>query len=302
MATPSPTMPLQDEVALVNYIRGLTGTGAGTGAYTASQAQAAQAPLITQEGLSGIMTEWLRGSGQFLDTMRQQNVSGLYNTSTRRLLANDLTAQAALKAATANQNIGIQNAQLATQAAMQNAQLQSQASAVSARTKSPQQSILDTLLAAGIAAYKGDNKGKKKDEGKVATTDKESNAAFNVMNPAAMATPAAFDTSAMQELNFGPQQGYNFMAPAYESPMDFGPQMNYGFQAPDYGSAFDFGPQQSSGYDFFAPAYSSPLDFGPQQGSGTYDYIAPEYESPWDYGPQQDVGSGFDWFSPSTWW
>lgn len=208
MSTPAQSnMPFGEELGLVNYLRQVTGgnqAAAGTqGSYKASQATAAQAPLITQDGLSGIMTEFLRTNGQFLERMQQQNQSGMYNSSTRRLVANDLTAQAALKAATANQNIGYQNAQLSTQASMENARLASTASRDSAKVKGPssKDNLLNLLMAAGINKYRGDSEKDAKKAGKGQQSQETS-------GTSAGSDVGGFDASSAG--SFGPQADYGF--------------------------------------------------------------------------------------------
>lgn len=116
MADANSNMPLANELQLVNYLQSmLTGKTINPN-YTGATVQTAQmVPTMSGADMNSIMTEWLRGNGQFLDHMRQQNVAGLYNTSTQKLLANDLTAQAALKAAQANIQIQQGNANLMNQ-------------------------------------------------------------------------------------------------------------------------------------------------------------------------------------------
>lgn len=149
--SPIKDYPLSGELDLMNYLRQITGNST-TGTYQASQAVAGQAPELTTEKMQGIMTEWLRGNGRFLENMQQQNQSGLYNSSTRRLVANDLTAQAALKAATANQDTQKLNAQLQTEASIKNAQLQTQAAKDSSTQISGKTAKQNLAGAAGIAA------------------------------------------------------------------------------------------------------------------------------------------------------
>lgn len=109
-------MPLQGEMQLVNYLNSLFGGKQLNPAYTGSTVQQPSlVPEMTGEDMSSVMTEWLRGQGNFLGNQRQQNLAGLYNTSTSKLVANDLTAQAALKAALANTQIKQGNAQLQNQ-------------------------------------------------------------------------------------------------------------------------------------------------------------------------------------------
>jgi hypothetical protein len=163
--------PLAPELGLMKYFRDITGTASRESTYKPGVAVAGQAPLIDEAGLSGIMTEWLRGNGRFLDTMHNQNQSGLYNSSTRRLVANDLTAQAALKAATANQDIGKVNAELSTRASIENAKMQSLANSSNAKLSmsgnSGKNKLLDLALAAGMNIFKGSEN--KKGEKKVST-------------------------------------------------------------------------------------------------------------------------------------
>jgi hypothetical protein len=67
---------------------------------------------VSSQDIQNLMTEYMRGQGGFLEKMQQQNMSGLYNTSTQKLMANDITAQAALKASQANLPINQANAQM----------------------------------------------------------------------------------------------------------------------------------------------------------------------------------------------
>lgn len=106
-------MPLAGELGLINYLQGLFSNKVANPNYTGGTVPApVLAPTMSGQDMSNIMTEFLRGNGQFMDQMRQQNLSGLYNSSTQKLVANDLTAQAALKASLANQNIQQGNAQI----------------------------------------------------------------------------------------------------------------------------------------------------------------------------------------------
>lgn len=111
MAEKTSNMPLQGELGLINYLQGIFSGKVANPNYTGASVPApVTAPLMSGQDMQNIMTEFLRGNGQFLDQMRQQNMAGLYNSSTRNLVANDLTAQAALKASTANSAIQQQNA------------------------------------------------------------------------------------------------------------------------------------------------------------------------------------------------
>lgn len=120
MATQQPQqqsmMPLQGEMQLVNYLSSLFGGKTVNPAYTGETVlPPSLIPEMTGDDMSSVMTEWLRGQGNFLGNQRQQNLAGLYNTSTSKLVANDLTAQAALKAALANTQIKQGNSQLQNQ-------------------------------------------------------------------------------------------------------------------------------------------------------------------------------------------
>lgn len=163
-------MPLSSELNVLNYLRNITGTSNSGSTYKAATAKATLAPELTSDQMNSIMTEWLRGNGKFLENMQQQNVSGLYNTSTRKLVANDLTAQAALKAATANQDIQKTNAKLSTDVAMKNAELQTSTNAANSKTASSSKNkILDLALAAGMNYLRKD--GKKSDKEDYKTSD-----------------------------------------------------------------------------------------------------------------------------------
>lgn len=118
MADPvNSNMPLAGEMALASYLSNLFGSGKTPNPnYTGATPLPPQ--LVGQMSggdMQNIMTEFLRGNGQFLQQMMQQNQSGIYNSPTRRLIANDLTAQAALKATQANVPIQQGNASLMNQ-------------------------------------------------------------------------------------------------------------------------------------------------------------------------------------------
>jgi hypothetical protein len=109
-------MPLQGEMQLVNYLSSLFGGKQLNPKYTGETVTPASlVPEMTGDEMSSVMTEWMRGQGNFLGNQRQQNLAGLYNTSTSKLVANDLQAQAALKAALANTQIKQGNSQLMNQ-------------------------------------------------------------------------------------------------------------------------------------------------------------------------------------------
>ena len=305
MATPAQSnMPFGEELGLVNYLRQATGTSqaaAGTqGKYTASQATASQAPLITQDGLSGIMTEFLRTNGQFLERMQQQNQSGMYNSSTRRLVANDLTAQAALKAATANQNIGFHNAQLSTQASVENARLSSTASRDSAKVKGPssKDNLLNLLMAAGINKYRGDSEkdAKKAGKGQQGTRTTE---------PDALRTAQAEEFDASSAGSFGSQAdyGYNsFDVPDTSSaawaaePFDINQMTQLG-NGNDFSGMDDF---SSGGFNFDSnlgngAVYQAPNSAFDYQDYSDFDIGVSGGSSGGGGGSSSDFGDLFDW-------
>lgn len=117
--------PLQGEMQLANWITNMFSSKVANPKYTGATVAPPQlVNQLTPQDLQNLMTEFMRGQGGFLQNMQQAKQSGLYNSNTQRLVANDLTAQAALKASQANVPIQQGNAQLmnkyyAEQAAVQ---------------------------------------------------------------------------------------------------------------------------------------------------------------------------------------
>lgn len=140
---PTSTLPFQEEMGLINYLRGPQKVQAGA----VSPIQLAEP---SGQDLNAIIQEFLRTDGRFLQNMLQQNTSGLYNSSTRKLLANDLLAQAAQKAALAKGTVSAQNAQLAQMATNANAQMAQ--SAQNANAASGAQSSKSRATELAIAA------------------------------------------------------------------------------------------------------------------------------------------------------
>lgn len=139
-------MPLQGELQLVNYINSLFGGDAG---YTAQQVtNPSLVSELSATDLQNLMTEYLRGQGNFLEQGRQQNLSGLFNTSTRNLVSNDIMAQAALKATQANTAIKNTNAQILADVAKTNATLANQAMLAKLQAGLPGKTGAGTLAAA----------------------------------------------------------------------------------------------------------------------------------------------------------
>lgn len=148
VATNTSLMPFAGEVGLAQYINRLFGGGPNMGnlslAGTPTLPGAAQVATpedivantqaeLTPEQLNQLMTEWLRGAGNFTGAAREQNLSGMYNTATRNLVSNDLMAQAALKATQANTPIKTANAQILNQVAQANAALKQNAATANAQ-------------------------------------------------------------------------------------------------------------------------------------------------------------------------
>lgn len=114
MAEDANNLPFKQELELAKYLTGIFGNSEKANPnYSGKVIKPDMVPEMSPTDMNAVMTEWLRGNGQFLDKMREQNLSGLFNTSTQKLMANDLTAQAALKAAQLNTNIKQGNTQLA---------------------------------------------------------------------------------------------------------------------------------------------------------------------------------------------
>lgn len=114
MAEDANNLPFKQELELAKYLTGIFGNSEKANPnYSGKVIKPEMVPEMSSTDMNAVMTEWLRGNGQFLDKMREQNLSGLFNTSTQKLMANDLTAQAALKAAQLNTNIKQGNTQLA---------------------------------------------------------------------------------------------------------------------------------------------------------------------------------------------
>ena len=288
MATATPQdMPLQQELGLVNYMRQLTGTQTNP----IQQAQAGQASEIDSEGLQGIMTEWLRGSGQFLQHMQQQNQSGLYNSSTRRLVANDLTAQAALKAATAQSAVSVKNAEMQTQASIANA---NNSAKVGGKT-SQKDSALNAILAAGIAAYnKNSSTDPKKDK-------KRAQEIADATSRDIAGAPVAFDASptAADDSLFGSDIAQNYsnypdysgaVTPEYSN-VDFS-NSGADFSGVDF-SGMDFFGGDTGSFDYSGAGFSTPeYDYGYQDYSSM---VTPDY-TPYDYTQNDSSDLGDFWW------
>ena len=117
--------PLQGEMQLANWITNMFSNKVANPNYTGATVAPPQlVNQLTPQDLQNLMTEFMRGQGGFLQNMQQARQSGIYNSNTQRLVANDLTAQAALKASQANVPIQQGNAQLMNQYYAKQAALQ----------------------------------------------------------------------------------------------------------------------------------------------------------------------------------
>jgi len=117
--------PLQGEMQLANWITNMFSNKVANPNYTGATVAPPQlVNQLTPQDLQNLMTEFMRGQGGFLQNMQQAKQSGIYNSNTQRLVANDLTAQAALKASQANVPIQQGNAQLMNQYYAKQAALQ----------------------------------------------------------------------------------------------------------------------------------------------------------------------------------
>lgn len=245
------SLPLQNEMQLANWIGSMFSGKTANPNYTGAQVQAPQ--LVNQmsgQDLQNLMTEYMRGQGGFLQAMQQQNQSGLYNTNTRQLVANDITAQAALKASQANVpiqqgNASLMNSYYAKQAAQQPKYLPNQG----------KNNALGGLAIAGLQELmKGLGKGKGK-QGKEEGSSKEGtgvDSAPNVFEQIAeMFTPSA-EVGGISDVAGGmsvdPQ---SFLADITGMQPDFGFGMSM-----DPGLNLDFGSQSfelpSDPYDSFS--------------------------------------------------
>jgi hypothetical protein len=317
-------MPLQSELGLVNYLRSISGVGGAGNVAVGSQAQE-----IDSAGLSNIMTDWLRSNGQFLQSMQQQNQAGLYNSSTRRLVANDLTAQAALKAAGANQTTRINNASNLTNASIENAKR-------GVAGQSGKSKLTDLALAAALNAFNGKNNplsaenAAKKAAGKLKTNIPMGDLAMSAVGDAtsytppevfqntsdpfsAQVTPGNSDYNAMLAPDFlsqafdtglnttAPTDFSNFSASINTNP--FGPSEGFNFDA--FGSAgdsniynpTDFQIDTGSGINFGGEDFSFSLpDFNADfEAVDTGSWSLPEWNTNSDW--MFDTGSdwSFDW-------
>lgn len=109
-ATPVNLMPLQEELQTANAYRDILGLGGSGGGVSAGQV-----PQLQGDQLAAMMTQFARDN-RLINVLDQSRQAGLYNSSTRGLLANDIMSSAALKAALGNAEIAKMNAQLKMQA------------------------------------------------------------------------------------------------------------------------------------------------------------------------------------------
>lgn len=305
------TMPFEEELKTAQYITSLLGGNKKPNPnYSGEVIKPDMVPEISPTDMNSIMTEWLRTNGQFLDTMRQQNMSGLYNSSTQKLLANDLTAQAALKAATLNSNIKQGNTQLANQ---YYAKVSTQPSKT---IKGGGPSTLDKVLAAALMylnqgeAKKGSQTKKGKD-GKPA--EREPNNADKLLETLSGVFPGLADifgkseprpnaadyTPGADSFAYDPGPTAYFDAGISQEPVSYGfdlPEFSAGINpdradpladmlyqsvsAEDFGG-YNFNPMNPTDYGFGADFSLAPsYNFNAGSGYGTFNYETDNY----DYG------------------
>lgn len=155
-------LPLQGEMALFDYLQGLVTGKTANPNYTgvASQLQAVpKIPELTGEVLNSIITEYMRGPGNYLNSMAQARQSGLYNSNTQKLVSDNIVTEAARKAALANSSIQETNAKNVLAMNQILAQLQPKYIDTSNQRKSAAGGIaisgLEKLIGLGSSAAKG---------------------------------------------------------------------------------------------------------------------------------------------------
>lgn len=277
MADTKMALPLQNEMQLAQWISGMISGKTANPNYKGEVAKVNQIAPLGSADLQNLMTEFMRGQGGFLQNMMQQNQSGLYNTNTRRLVADDITAQAALKATAANTDIAKANAQLAN-----TYQAQVHASGPKYLPGNPRGDALgglaiaglSKLLSGGLSDFLGGGvKPNKKKEG---STSAEERDAFNVENPLGVALESAA-TGFLGEGLSG-----NILGETADS---FGA----GISMPDMG-----------GFDLGSSFSSSGLDLG-GLGEAVSNFSVPDFELPDFNLGDFDLGDTFDFLDVGSW-
>ena len=265
------SMPLQNEMQLANWISGMFGKQANPN-YRGEVAQVNQIPQMSGQDLQNLMTEYMRGNGNFLQNMMQARQAGIYNSNTQRLVANDIMAQAALKASTANTDIAKANAQLAN---TYQAQIQA---AGPKYLPSNRGNALGALGIAGLQALLGGDKNKKKSgskntESATGAAGKEAGSSGNIFEQIAeMFTPAASGStspSAPEGYGFDPFQTPDFNPADFS---DFAVDVNPSIGSESLGGFDEWGSSDLS-FNFDAPAIDTYDSFTQDYGFNPgYDY------------------------------
>jgi hypothetical protein len=259
-------MPLQNEMQLANWISGMFGKTANPN-YTGATVAAPQ--LVNQmsgQDMQNLMTEFMRGQGGFLQSMQQARQSGLYNSNTQRLVANDITAQAALKATQANVpiqqgNASLMNQYYAKQGALQPKYLPGNKS---------KENALGALAIAGLQKLmqgegKKGAKGKKEDPATAAKEGTGEEAPQDFMSAMGDKLSEIFgsgsvspdlqvgSTADIPQMSFDPQSMIGDFAGANQDyGMSIDPGLSFNFDQGDY--SYDYQPDT---YDSFYDSYGT---------------------------------------------
>lgn len=212
------TLPLQGELNLVKYLDEIF-NGSALDNLKSSTVTAGQVKELSAADMQNLMTEYMRGSGNFLQNMQQQNIAGLYNTSTQKLVSNDILAQAALKATQANTQIKSANANLAQSALNTNAQLAQQLQL--ARLKAGGGTSKGQLAAAAginlLNSLLGGKKGKAGTKGKTEeTTSKDKNIFDSIKEAWDSMTNSSYSSEQLDALPALPETGNTSVDPGIE--------------------------------------------------------------------------------------
>lgn len=262
------SLPLQNEMQLANWVSSLFSGKTANPNYTGGKVAPPQlVDQLSGQDMQNLMTEFLRGNGNFLQNMMQQNQAGLYNTNTRRLVANDLTAQAALKASQANVPIQQGNAQL-----MNAYYSKLAAQAPKYLPSSSRNDALGGLAIAGLQQLLKGGKDKKQQGSKESSsTDSEKSAESggNIFDQITEFFSPSADTSSPVSLDsIAPQMSVD---PGSLLGDMTGAQYDFGMSV-DPGLSFDFG-SVGSDYNFQPDTYESFTDsYGTAPGYDYQDY------------------------------
>ena len=153
----NPYLPFAQEFNLIDQFR-------GGKQITAPTVSGAGVPLMSGQQLQQLMTSYLRGPGNFLEKSRAQNMAGLYNSSTNRLMQDNALAEASRQATEANVKIQLGNQQLAQGAQAANKDLQLRAMLHNA-SQPRKRTATDVALAALMQGFQSKYGGGKREGG-----------------------------------------------------------------------------------------------------------------------------------------